>query len=117
MVTRRRILVLASLLAVPLIGLSLVLFLRAPAHISPESCARIQMGMSKPEVAAIRGETNDRVSMGAGVHSAYYTEYEGGPRGRRATIEVRFDKDDRVFDNQAFQEESGEAWLGRLWRN
>ena len=116
MVTRRRLLVLAGLLTVLLAGLSVVWFLRAPAHISAESCARIQPGMTKAEITAIVGETNDWVSLGAGVHSAYYTEYEGGPRGRRATIEVRFDKDNRVFD-KAFEEESVEAWLSRRWRN
>ena len=54
------------------------------------------------------------LAWGPGVHSGYY--HSEGSSGRKATIEVRFDKDDRVFD-KAFEEESVEAWLDRRWRN
>jgi hypothetical protein len=70
--------------------------------------------MSKAEVTALLGETNDWVSLDSwgGRHSAYY--HDRTSRGRRATIEVRFDQDDRVFD-KAFGEETAQAWLrGRL---
>ena len=112
MVTRRRLLIVAGLLTAWALGLSWVWFLRAPRRISAETFARIQSGMTKAEVTTIVGETDDWVSLGAGRHSAYYKEYGGG---RGATIEVRFDKDDRVFD-KAFEKESVEAWLSRRWR-
>jgi len=111
--TRSRILVLAGVFSLLLIGLGAVWFIHAPARVSAESCAHIQRGMSKEEVASILGQTSDWVNMGADVHSAYY--HSEGSRGRKATIEVRFDKDDRVFD-KAFEEESTEAWVDRLLR-
>ena len=109
---------LAGLLMASVLGLSLAWFLclpGVPRRISAASCARIQPGMTKAEVGAIVGETDDwvRLDSWGGRHSAYYHDYRSS---RRATIEVRFDENDRVFD-KAFEEESMEAWLARKLRN
>jgi hypothetical protein len=114
---RKPLLILAGVFLTLLLSLILAWsFLGRSGRITAENCERIKLGMTRAEVSGMLGESGPSVVFGAdGRNSADYTEYNGGPRGRRTIIQVTFDYDDRVTD-KAFQEESTEAWLSRLLR-